>query len=205
MSDDERETSGVEIPVGRCCAAVSLGLGPGVGLHLPDPSNDNAIVRINWDFNSPEWRAATHGLNIEGITNLKVKVLVYTIYLAYLSLKGHCKNSSCRAYNETVTVKWGYRNDGVFDCFLNNDDCNCPLCNQHVEPENFGFSYTYYKVTGYKRDNIDGPLQNVDEDWKFASADHYTTFKNNEEDLVYWGQLVINVKHPSSSSLFGNL
>ena len=69
MSDDEQETPGIQMPVGRCCAAVSLGPGPRVGLHLPDLSNDNAIIRTNWlpEGTYPEWRTGVYGLNIEGI------------------------------------------------------------------------------------------------------------------------------------------
>ena len=92
-------------------------------------------------------------------------------------------------------MKWGYRNDGVFDCFLNNRDCRCPMCGDYIEPKNFGFSNTYYKVSGYKRDYVGGPLQDVDTEWRRAAAGHYTTFKDNEEDMVYWGKLVIRVKH----------
>ena len=59
------------------------------------------------------------------------------------------------------------------------------MCGQHVKPTNFGLNNTFYKVTGYKRDYIGGPLKKVDEDWKFAGTDYYYIFNAK---LVYWGQ-----------------
>ena len=59
------------------------------------------------------------------------------------------------------------------------------MCSQHVNPTNFVFYDTFYKVTGYKRDYKGGPLKQVNEDWKFAGTDCYYTFNPN---LVDWGK-----------------
>ena len=132
----------------------------------------------------------------DGIGFKKLKLINLTYQLPIFQ-KAHCQNSSCRAYNGGyVLVKWGYRNGGVFDFFRNERDCECPICGQYVQPENFGFNNTDYKVVGYKRDRLNGPYKDINTDWKYAPSSHYTTFKDGEEDMVYWGKLEIRVRRP---------
>jgi len=152
--------------------------GPRGGWRGPDPSNDNNIQMRQWSANAPAWRIAVQGL----------------------SLEAHCRNGSCPAYNQGyVLVKWGYRNGGVFDIFRNDRDANCPMCNSYVAVENFGLNNTHYKVVGSKKDNPYGPLQDVDTGWKFASSSYYTTFLDDPNSLVNWGQLRIEVRRPDVS------
>ncbi|KAF8462287.1 hypothetical protein BDZ91DRAFT_734868 [Kalaharituber pfeilii] len=146
-------------------------IGPAAGSCLPDISDDSKIDKRAWSKRAPEWRHAVDGLNLEG----------------------DCKNSACRAYKKRVIVTWGYRNDGVFDFFRNQQDCECPLCGSFVDPVNFAFTKTYYRVSGYKKDKKDGPFKDVKTPWHYA-PNSYVTFHEREEDLVYWGKLKIQVK-----------
>ncbi|OCK87184.1 uncharacterized protein K441DRAFT_701451 [Cenococcum geophilum 1.58] len=149
--------------------------GPRGGWRGPDPSVDKNIQERQWNANAPAWRIAVEGL----------------------SLEAHCRNGSCPAYNQGyILVKWGYRNGGVFDIFRNDRDANCPMCNMYVEVENFGFTNTRYKVVGSKKDNPHAPLQDVNTDWKLVSGDYYTTFLDDPNSLVNWGQLRIEVQRP---------
>ncbi|KAF8454831.1 hypothetical protein BDZ91DRAFT_747271 [Kalaharituber pfeilii] len=162
-------------PVVQPCSLTSgLGafLGPATGFGLrPDISDDSKIHKRAWSKSAPEWRHAVNGLNLEG----------------------DCTNSSCRAYGRRVIIKWGYRNDGLFDFFRNQQDCACPLCASFVDPVNFGFANTYYQVSGYKKDKLDSPYKDVETPWHYA-PNCYVTFKEQEEDMVYWGKLEIRVK-----------
>jgi len=172
IDDEERE---FPFEVTSFKAVASVFSGPSGGWLGPDPSDDNKIQIRHWATNAPEWRQAAQGL----------------------SLEGHCQNGSCRAYmQDYVLVKWGYRNGGIFDFFRNDRDVNCPICGRHVQVENFGFYHTRYKVIGSKKETPDGYFQDVNTDWKFASADHYTTFLDDPKSLVHWGQLRIEVQRP---------
>ena len=113
-------------------------------------------------------------------------------------LKGHCGNKSCEAYEGGyLLIQWGYRNGGVFDCFLNDEDCRCPMCGGYVEPTNFGFFNTNYKVTGTKKAGKGKPLEKVDKPWKLIpEEDGYTTFKDSDDNMVNWIKLIITVKRP---------
>lgn len=121
--------------------------------------------------------------------------MLFTLLTVFF--KAHCQNVSCPAYDQGyVLVKWGYRNGGVFDVFRNDRDVNCPMCNMYVEVENFGLTNTRYKVVGSKKDNPHGPLQDVNTDWKLVSGNYYTTFLDDPNSLVNWGQLRIEVREP---------
>ncbi|RHZ64240.1 hypothetical protein Glove_326g120 [Diversispora epigaea] len=149
--------------------AATIAFGPIGGIPLTDPSNKQKRTKRDWSSSAPVWRTAARGL----------------------SLEAHCYNSSCQAYNGGyVLVKWGYRD---FDFFRNDRDVNCPMCGRHVQTENFGFYNTYYKVVGSKKDTPNGYFQEVDSGWEYAPTQHYTTFLDSPDDLVYWGQLQIKV------------
>ncbi|KAL7270449.1 hypothetical protein RUND412_006847 [Rhizina undulata] len=144
------------------------------GTPFVDPSNDQKIVQQQWNKNAPDWRQAVHGLNLDGT----------------------CENKSCRAYKKRILCKWGFRNNGVFDFVHDQSECKCPICGKFVEPKNCGFCDTFYRATGLKKPiKGGGPFVKLkDVTWKWAPADHYTTFKEMQEDLVIWGKLKLEVK-----------
>lgn len=67
------------------------------------------------------------------------------------------------------------------------------MCGQYVQTKNFGFCDTYFKVVGCKKENPNKPFEDVDSEWDHAPTEHYTTFLDSPDDLVYWGQLKIKV------------
>ncbi|KAF0469049.1 ubiquitin domain containing protein [Gigaspora margarita] len=166
--DEEQNTSSFfsyasSVPIG---GAIIFG-GP-FGTTAPDPSDSKKKTIREWSSSAPEWRIAARGL----------------------SLEAHCYNSSCQAYNGGyILAKWGYRDFDFFD----DSDVKCPMCGQYVQPKNFGFYDTWYKVVGSKKDRLNGPSQKVDTVWDYAPTQHYTTFLDSPEDLVYWGRLEIKV------------
>ncbi|CAG8574637.1 9654_t:CDS:2 [Paraglomus occultum] len=140
-------------------------------------SKMEAIVERPWAAAAPEWRKATHGLNLEGC----------------------CQNHSCKAYNKgRVIDKWGYRRDGnvedgTFDFFRDEHLCKCPMCDNHFVPEICGFSNTWWKFKGCFKKKVGASSDKADSFWKYASDDVYTTFKDNAEDFAQWGKLKIMV------------
>jgi len=106
-----------------------------------------------------------------------------------LNIRSICKNSNCRAYNDTIYVKIGYVENWNLSEHIENQVL-CPCCGGLVKPKNYYFyecnyqiDYVKKKGEEYYRDSIKG----------IAKDEKYTYFDEKESEMQFFVKLVFHV------------
>ena len=140
---------------------------------MADISNEEGLVKKNFNKNAPKWNIIDNGLN----------------------LAGKCENSDCKAYNKTVDCIIGL---GYFNLVANCDQAKCPMCKKEINVTTCTFCKCKYKLEGKKRTK-EGTVQ-VNTPWKIVEKD-YEYYDPLKSGTVAWLKLIIQTKSlPNSES-----
>ena len=106
-----------------------------------------------------------------------------------LNIRSICKNSNCRAYNDTIYVKIGYVENWNLSEHIENQVL-CPCCGGLVKPKNYYFYECNYQIDyvkeegeAYSRGSING----------IAKDEKYKYFDEKESGNAIFVKLVFHV------------
>ncbi|KAG5176247.1 hypothetical protein JKP88DRAFT_171493 [Tribonema minus] len=99
---------------------------PLLKIPFADVSRSDAMQRLSFDPDAPDWRTACEGLNMEG----------------------YCRNRACKARNKLVISMIG------MNAFTLGSQCACPECGADVTPVTCGFYACTWMYEGAKTDGM---------------------------------------------------
>jgi len=171
VKDDAVSYSFNFIPLGQYMGAGGDSYG---GLMFIDPSNSN-IKQLSLSKEAPKWRVISEGLNIFGI----------------------CENPKCKANKKQVIFRAlkGNRHlpekGMIFDMLENVENIKCPICNEIIEPETWGFFECEYQFIGKKIE--DRKVVKYDSKTRETKANKMDYLEQKGEKKVKWTELKIYV------------
>lgn len=110
---------------------------------------------IEWSERAPPWRMVACGI----------------------SVSGNCATVGCPAYKKNVICNLGVR---AIEIKEDSSLFKCPMCGQHIDAYNVGYSKCYWKWVGFRNDEkyTSGDINHA--------GDNYVTYDLNECGLLEW-------------------
>ena len=136
------------------------------GIDNKEASNEEVLVKGNYNKDAAKWNIITKGLNV----------------------RGKCENHSCEAYNEKVDCQIGL---GIFDVEKDYGKIKCPMCKERIHPLTCYFCECKYKIEG--KHVKGGENIEVSKPWKTVEKD-FEYYDPEKKGITEWSTLIIETK-----------
>jgi len=113
---------------------------------------------------------------------------------------GPCNTRGCKSRGKMVWYSWGFRNNGKFNYFLDEDDVKCPVCEQKIVIHSLGFKDTWYQISGFRRARQNKPLEAFNGGWKHAGGSKPVINSYGEHGLDLWAEMEIDLSRRDPSA-----
>ena len=145
-------------------STLHLVLGVRGGGSLFNFSDMNCYKLCEFSETAPDWRAVSHGLNLEGV----------------------CSNTNCKAFNEKVWINFGFGNFKVKKLVTIG---KCPICHYVADKiKNCGFFNCYYSCQGTKVNN-----DNIKTEKKLAGKNNLVYYDSDNGEEI-WKTMTITTE-----------
>ena len=140
-----------------------------IGSRFIDVSDKQGLKRREFSNEAPAWRRTIRGLCLEG----------------------YCENEDCKAHNQRVIIRIGYKR---FDVLVDSNETTavCPMCREYVEPITCAFNNCWWRFEGIKRDKTrqGAAPRECSSNWERAD-NAYHCFEESDGQLVVWKKLIL--------------